>query len=217
MLTDVTKSGTIVTIMSTTFKNKNLSTVLFSKTRGAILGLLYGNTDQFFYLREIVRKTGVGLGAAQRELKQLSGSGIIKRTVRGNQVYYKADTDCPVFKELKGLIIKTVGVADILKEALIPLSEKIKAAFIYGSFVQGTERNDSDVDIMIIGDTTFAEVTSALSDAQTKLSREVNPTVYPVKEIQTKIAKNHNFVKTVTEGEKIFLIGDENVIKRLGK
>ncbi|MCK9266190.1 nucleotidyltransferase domain-containing protein [bacterium] len=203
--------------MSTAFKNKNLSTVLFSKTRGAILGLLYGNTGQFFYLREIVRKTGVGIGAAQRELKQLSGSGIIKRTARGNQVYYQADTDCPVFKELKGLIIKTVGVADILKEALSPLSEKIKAAFIYGSFVQGTERNDSDVDIMIIGDTTFAEVTSALSDAQTELSREVNPTVYPVKEIQIKIAKNHNFVKTVTEGEKIFLIGDENVIKRLGK
>ena len=217
MLTDVTKSGTIVTIMSTTFKNKNLSTVLFSKTRGAILGLLYGNTDQFFYLREIVRKTGVGLGAAQRELKQLSGSGIIKRTVRGNQVYYKADTDCPVFKELKGLIIKTVGVADILKEALSPLSKKIKAAFMFGSFVQGTERNDSDVDIMIIGDTTFAEVTSALSDAQTKLSREVNPTVYPVKEIQTKIAQNHNFVRNVTEGEKIFLIGDENVLKKLAK
>ena len=78
------------------------------------------------------------------------------------------------------MIIKTVGVADILKEALSPLSKKIKAAFMFGSFVQGTERNDSDVDIMIIGDTTFAEVTSALSDAQTKLSREVNPTVYPV-------------------------------------
>jgi len=214
-LTGVTKSGTIVIIMRTVLKNKKLSTVLFSKTRGAILGLLYRNTDQFFYLREIVRKTGVGIGAAQRELKQLTDSGIIKRTARGNQVYYQTNTDCPVFKELKGLIIKTVGVADILKEALIPLSEKIKAAFIYGSFVQGTERNNSDVDIMIIGDTTFAEVTSALSDAQTKLSREVNPTVYPVKEIQTKIAQNHHFVKTVISEKKIFLIGDENVLKKL--
>ena len=134
-LTDVTKKGTIVTIMGTASKNKSLSTVLFSKTRKAILGLLYGNTDQLFYLREIVRRTGVGIGAAQRELEQLSGSGIIKRTVRGNQVYYQADTACPVYKELKGMVIKTVGVGDILKESLKPLSEKIKTAFIYGSFV----------------------------------------------------------------------------------
>jgi uncharacterized protein len=216
-LTGVTKSGTIVTIMDTTSKNKSLSTVLFSKTRKAILGLLYGNTDHLFYLREIVRRTGVGIGSAQRELEQLSGSGIIKRTVRGNQVYYQADTTCPVFKELKGMVVKTVGVADILKEALKPLSEKIKAAFIYGSFVRGEDRNGSDVDVMVIGDATFREVTYALSDAQKKLSREINPTVYPVKEIQTKIAKNHNFLKTVTEGEKIFLMGDENVLKRLVK
>lgn len=217
MLTNVIKLGTIVTIMSTAFKNKNLSTVLFSKTRGAILGLLYGNTDQFFYLREIVRRTGVGIGAAQRELKQLSGSGIIKRTARGNQVYYQADTDCPVFKELKGMLVKTVGVADILKEVLSPLSKKIKAAFIYGSFACGDDSSESDVDVMVIGSATFREVTFALSDAQKKLSREVNPTVYPVKEIKSKITKNHHFVKTIISGKKIFLIGDENVIKRLGK
>ena len=186
--------STIVTIMGTAYKNTSLSTVLFGKTRKAILSLLYANTDRAFYHREIVRMAGVGLGAAQREVKQLSGSGIIKRTVHGNQVYYQTDTACPVYKELKGLVIKTAGVADVLKTALKPLSGRIKAAFIHGSFVRGTELNSSDVDVMIIGDATFTDVTSAFSYAQKKLSREVNPTVYPVKEIQIKIAKSHHFV-----------------------
>lgn len=189
--------------------------VLFGKTRQAILALLYGHTDQSFYHREIVRKTGVGMGAAQREVKQLSKAGIIKRTVRGNLVYYQVDSTCPVFKELKGLVVKTVGMADVLRNSLNPLVSHIRVAFIYGSVVHGKERNGSDVDILVVGDITFAEVSLALSDAQKKLLREVNPSVYPVKEFQSKVAKGHHFLKSVINQDKIFLIGDENALKRL--
>jgi uncharacterized protein len=215
VLTYETKMGTIVTIMGTVCGSERLSTVLFGKTRKVILSLLYGNADQSFYQREIVRRTGVGMGAAQREVKQLSDSGIIKRTVRGNQVYYQADSSCPIFKELKNLLIKTVGVADVLKIALEPLSGRIKMAFIYGSIVRGDERSGSDVDIMVVGDVTFAEISSELSDAQKELSREINPSVYPVKEFRAKIAKKHHFLKTVINQDKIFLIGDDDVLEKL--
>lgn len=203
--------------MDTASNKESLSTVLFGKTRKAILALLYGNTDQAFYQREIVRRTGVGMGAAQREVKNLSIAGIIKRTVRGNQVYYQADVTCPVFKELKGLVVKTVGVADVLRTALKSISGNIRVAFIYGSFVRGEERNGSDVDIMLVGAVTFAEVSSVLSDAQNSLSREVNPTVYPVREFRKKISEGHHFLRTVLSHEKIFLIGDENVLEKLVK
>ena len=201
--------------MGTICGRECLSTVLFGKTRKAILSLLYGNADQSFYQREIVRRTGVGMGAAQREVRQLSDSGIIKRTVRGNQVYYQADSSCPVFKELKSLVIKTVGVADVLKISLKPLSVRIKAAFIYGSIVRGDEHSGSDVDIMVIGNVTFAEVSSALSDAQKELSREINPSVYPGKELRAKISEKNHFMKTVINQDKIFLIGDDDVLKKL--
>jgi len=203
--------------MGTKCKEEILSTVLFGKTRKAILSLLYANTDQAFYQREIVRRTGGGMGAAQREVKQLYAAGIIKRTVRGNQVYYQADVACPVFKELKSLVIKTAGVADVLKNALRPLFDRIETAFIYGSFVQGDEHKGSDVDVMVVGEVTFAEVVSLLSDAQKILSREVNPAVYPVKEFQAKTAKGLHFLQKVIYQEKIFLTGDENVLKRLVK
>ena len=203
--------------MGTKIEKVSLATVLFGKTRRAIFSLLYGHPDQAFYLREIVRRVDVGMGAVQQEVKQLSEVGIIQRTVRGHQVYYQADSSCPVFRELRGLVVKTTGMVDVLRIALRSLASRIKAAFIYGSVVRGEERNGSDVDVLVVGSVTFAEVSSAFSDAQKTLSREINPTVYPIKEFQAKLAKEHHFLKSVMEQEKIFLIGDEDALKRLVK
>jgi DNA-binding transcriptional ArsR family regulator len=102
----VTELVTIVTNMSTALTNSNLSAVLFGQTRRAILALLYGHPDEAYYLRQLARSGGLGLGAVQREVKRLSEAGILRRTVRGHQVYYQANPDCPVFAELKGLMGK---------------------------------------------------------------------------------------------------------------
>lgn len=101
----------------------------------------------------------------QRELKQLSDAGIISRTLRGKQVYYQANTKCPVFAELKSLLIKTAGVGDILRSALAPLTDRIEVALIYGSIARGLENRSSDVDVLVIGDISFAEVVDKLEPA----------------------------------------------------
>jgi len=106
--------------MSTIFNTDSLSATLFGKTRRAVLALLYSHVEEPFYLRQIARTAGVGLGAVQRELKKLSESGIIRRTVRGRQVYYQANPECPVYPELKGLVVKTVGVGDVLRASFSP-------------------------------------------------------------------------------------------------
>jgi len=209
--------STIVLAMSTEPSGDELSVTLFGKTRRAVLGLLYGHADQAFYLRQIARLTGAGLGALQRELRELSSGGIIRRTQKGNQVYFEADSHCPVFKELRNLLAKTLGVSQVLKQALAPLSGQIDVAFVHGSIARGEETKISDVDLLVIGETTFADVVSALGGAQEALHREVNPAVFPAREFKTRFAGKNHFLRSVMEKEKLFLIGDERELKRLAQ
>lgn len=193
----------------------NLGNTLFGQARRQMLSLLYGQTDHAYYLREIIRITGIGTGPAQRELKNLTDSGIVTREVRGRQVYYQANERCPIFNELKSIVRKTFGVADILREALSPLAKKIKVAFIFGSVAKSHDERASDIDIMVIGEASFAEISSVISAADKQLQREVNPVVYPLDEFKLKVKDGHHFVKSVLEDEKIFLIGDDNELEKL--
>ena len=190
---------------------------LFGKTRQALLSLLYTHADEAHLQETLIHLAALGRGTVQRELDFLTRAGIVRRTVRGRQVYFQADPDCPIFPELRGLIVKTAGVADILRSALNQLADRIAAAFIYGSVVKGAERRGSDVDVMVIGDVSFAEVTGALGRTQEAIGREVNPSVYPATEFRAKLAARHHFLKTVLKDEKLFLIGDERELARLAK
>ena len=201
--------------MNTTRSNKNLSSILFGKARLAVFSLLYGHSDDSFYLRQIVRTTGVGLGPVQRELKQLTDVGIVRRSTQGHQVYFQANPESPIFKELKSLITKTTGIAETLQRALAPNANEISIALVYGSVARGEENHRSDVDLLVIGNVPFSEVAKALSDAPETLGREINPTVYPVKEFRSNIAEDHYFIRDILSGPKIFVIGDEDKLKRL--
>ena len=203
--------------MSTSRLKEPLSSTLFGKTRLAVLSMLYTHADESFYLRQIVRSAGVGLGAVQRELSTLTNAGIIRRMVRGNQVYYQANSECPIFPELKSLIVKTAGVGEVIESALAPLATRIRVAFIYGSIAHMRENQKSDVDLMVIGETGFSEVVSALDNAQQLIGREINPTVYPPSEFQLKLSKGHHFLTTVLSETKLFLIGDQRELARLAK
>lgn len=214
-MTNVTHGVTIVTNMKIATGNKNLLSILFTKTRRAVLSLLYGHADESFYLRQIVRITGSGLGPVQRELKQLTDIGIIRRFEQGHQVYFQANPDSPIFSELKSLITKTAGVTETLKSALTPIADHIIIALVYGSIAKGEENHRSDVDLLIVGDVAFTEVVKALRSAQETLGREINPTVYPVDEFHSRIAENHYFTRDILDGPKMFVVGDGHELKQL--
>jgi len=190
---------------------------LFGKTRQAVLALLYGQADSSFYTKQILDAVKIGRGTVQRELKNLTDAGIITREVQGRQVYYRANKKCPLFNELKSIVRKTFGIADVIRQSLEPIADKIQVAFIFGSIASGTEQRTSDIDVMVIGETTFDEVVSAISQAEETIQREINSVVYPVAEFRKKIRSNHHFLKTVLEGETIFLIGDDGELARLVK
>jgi predicted nucleotidyltransferase len=194
-----------------------LGSGLFSNTRQAVLALLYGQPDCSFYTLQIVGTAKTGRGAVQRELKTLTGAGIILREVQGRQVYYRANQNCPIFSELKSLVLKTFGVAEIIREALQPAAKDIQSAFIFGSMAAGKDRKSSDVDLMIVGDISFAKIVALLAPAEAKIGRELNTIVYPATEFQQKVKTDHYFVKNVMDSEKIFIIGDENGLNRLAE
>ena len=190
---------------------------LFGRTRRNVLGLLYGRPDQSFYLREIVRLTGSGLGPVQRELTQLAGAGLVRREPRGRQVYFSADRATPIFAELVGLMTKTAGIGDVLRSALAPLvaQGKVDLAFIYGSVASGRHDAASDVDLMIVGEARLEDVVPLLGAAQDRLGREVNPSVYGAEEFRPKAAKGAHFLRRVLAGPRIMLVGSPHELERL--
>ena len=188
-----------------------LADALFSKVQQRVLGLLFINADRSFYTNEIVRFVGCGIGAVQRELEKLAQSELVTIKKIGNQKHYQANPDTPIFAELRGIMLKTVGLADILRLALLPLSDKIQTAFIYGSIAKGNDTAKSDIDVLIVGtELAYADVYEALSAHETDLGRPVNPSIYSTQELQRKLAEENAFVSRVLEQPKIFLIGSEN-------
>ncbi|MGH8674530.1 MAG: nucleotidyltransferase domain-containing protein [Burkholderiales bacterium] len=190
---------------------------LFGKTRQTLLALLYSRADREHLQESLIQLAGLGRGTVQRELAFLARAGVVRRAVRGRQVYYQANADSPIYGELRGLVVKTAGVADALRAALAPLADRIRVAFIYGSVAKGTERRGSDVDVMVVGDVSFAEASEALGRAQETIGREVNPSVYAPADFRAKVGAKHHFLRTVLKREKIFLIGDEHELGRLAK
>lgn len=188
---------------------------LFGHTRSALLALIYGHADQSFYLRQLVRMVGAGHGALQRELKHLTDMGLIVRTTQGNQVLYRANSESPIFSEIKSLIAKTVGIHDVIRSALASLGSEIQIAFVYGSVARQKERANSDVDLMVLGNAPFSDVVLALGPAQRVLGREINPTVFPASEFRSRLAARNHFLHSVMREKKLFVLGTEHELAKL--
>lgn len=190
---------------------------LFGSARRAVLAVLFGRPDEAFYLREIARLAGVAPSSLQRELATLAAAGIIERTTRGNQVHFTANRNSPVFEELRGLVVKSFGIADVLTAALASLAARIAVALVHGSIARGDDRPGSDIDLLIVGEVTFEEIVEALHGAERRLGREINPTVYPRREFARKARDRNHFVATVLADRKLFLIGGESELRELAQ
>jgi len=187
---------------------------LFPRTRQAILAATFGDPQRWWYMRELARHLGRTPSSLQRELASLVRGGILLQRREGRQVYFQAAQDLPIFQELQGLIVKTVGLVDVIRDALRPLAERIQWAFIYGSVARSEERSSSDVDLMIVGDVGLAVVSSPLRRAERRLNRAVNPTTYTAEEFAAKVRSNHHFIATVVRAKKLFIVGDARGFSR---
>jgi predicted nucleotidyltransferase len=219
-LTGEPNLGTIAPIMGSMSgtKTRPIGASLFGATRQAVLSLFFSHPDQRYYQRQVIRMIGLGSGAVQRDLEHLTSAGVLTRTIDGRQIYYQSNPKSPVFNELRGLIRKTFGIAEVLRSGLATVRPQIRVAFVYGSVATGSETSASDIDLMIVGDDISLEmVVSALVDTQAALGREVNPSVYSAEDFCRKLAHWHHFLSNVLQGPKLFIIGDESELEGLAK
>ena len=190
-----------------------LGDALFAKVQQRVLGVLFGSPRRSFYANEVIGLANSGTGAVQRELARLEAAGLVTVTRMGKQKHYQANASSPVFEELRTLILKTFGLAEVLRAALEPVSSDIRAAFVYGSIAKGQDTAMSDIDLMVVSDRlTYADLFTALEDAARRLGRKVSPTVYASKELSRRVKQGNAFVTRLLAQPKLWLIGDESAL-----
>ena len=190
-----------------------LADALFPKVRQRVLAVLFGNPGRSFYANEVIALAGSGSGAVQRELAGLSEAGLLTVSRQGNQRHYQANADAPVFAELRGLVIKTSGIADVLRAALLPLAPQIQAAFVFGSVANQQDTAQSDIDVLVVSASLgYGELFGALEAATATLGRTVNPTLYTPDDLAQRRAQDNAFVARVLDQPKIWLMGDDEAL-----
>jgi len=195
-----------------------LGEVLFSKTRRQVLRLLFGQPGRAYHLNEIVRLADVGTGSVARELEKLTAVGLVQVEKVGNQKHYEANRASPIYPEIHGIVLKTFGLADVLKAALATLQDRIRVAFVYGSVASNTDTAESDIDLLIIGaDLSYPELMNVLAGAEETLARRINPTLYSSGEFARKLGEDSAFLQRVLKQPKIFLVGDKDDVPKSGE
>lgn len=198
-------------------KKPSMSTVLFSKAQQRLFGVLFTQPDNDFNTNEIIRLTSIGTGVIHRELLKLTAAGILIRKNVGNQKRYQANCNCPLFQELRNISLKTFGLADIIADAVKPISKHIQIAFIYGSIAKQEDTANSDIDLLLISnDISYVDVYPLLIKAEKKLGRKINPSCYSRTEWHRKYTAKNHFITEITKQPKIFLIGDKHELNNIG-
>ena len=183
---------------------------LFTSTQQQLLGLLFAHPERSFYTTEIISRLAGGTGAVHRELSRLAACGVLTVSNVGSQKHYQANASSPIFEELRGIVTKTFGVADLLRQALQPLGDSISAAFVFGSVAKRTDTASSDIDLFVVSETlTYADLYPVLDEAGRRLGRPVNPTIYTAATLSERTRNNNAFVRAVWTAPRIWLIGDE--------
>jgi predicted nucleotidyltransferase len=187
--------------------------------RRRVLSLLLLHPDRALHVREIARLTGTTAGTVNKELSRLHRAGLLQREAVGNQVRYSADRESPIYEELSSILRKTVGLADVLADALTPAAETgaVELAFVFGSIARSTESPRSDVDVMLIGEIDLDEAVRLLYPAGVTLGREVNPKIYTKAQWRKAMATKEPFVREILAQPKIYLIGNDDELESAGR
>jgi len=180
-----------------------------SKIRQDLLTLFFTNPSQKYYLRELQRQLGYSAGSIRRELLKFQKDNLFNTQMAGNLLYYTLNTKHPLFKELKMIVFKTVGVEGSLRNTLSSI-HGIRVAFIYGSFGRKKEKGSSDIDLMIIGNPDTSFLNEKIAELEKRLKREINPTIYSMEEYQAKKKAKSGFIMELLKNPKIMVIGKED-------
>jgi DNA-binding transcriptional ArsR family regulator len=185
-----------------------LSELLSSRVKAEVFRLLFGLTACELHVRELERQSGLSVSTVRQELRRLTGLGLLEVRKDGNRTYYSANHQHPLYPDIRSLVLKTSGLADVLRQALT--HPGIQVAFVFGSLASGAEQAHSDVDLMIIGTATLRKVGPLLSGIATQLGREVNPHIMTPGEFAQRRDSRDHFLTSVLDSPRLFVLGDEH-------
>ncbi|HGM6349728.1 TPA: nucleotidyltransferase domain-containing protein [Serratia marcescens] len=191
--------------------------LLFSEYRRKVLSLLFIEAGQAFHVREIARRTATQAGTLHKELSRLAEGGILLRQRQGNQICYQANADCLIFPELAAIFRKVCGPAECLRQTLAAFGEAIERAFIFGSVASGKATAASDIDVLIVGKLSFADVIQAVYPLQATLGREINPKLYSPEEWRAALAENSAFIQDIMQKPQLWIAGDKDDAGQSGR
>jgi DNA-binding transcriptional ArsR family regulator len=189
--------------------------IVSSKRKAEILRLLFGVEDCELHLREIARRSRLALGTVQQELARLMKIGLIHSRKDGNRVYYQANRNSPVYPDLRNLVLKTTGMANVLRGAL--QQPDVRVVFVFGSVASDTAGPESDIDLMVIGDIGLRRVAILLSGIAAKLGREINPHVLTTEEFGKRKRAGDHFISSVLATPRLFIVGSEHELGELAQ
>jgi uncharacterized protein len=208
-------NGKTAQLYGITAQSNSLAQILSSSVKAEVFRLLFGLDGKPLHVRELERRSGLAIGTVRQELDRLTKLGLIAARTDGNRKYYTAREDHPLYPEIRGLVLKTSGLADLLRSAL-KKEKNIDVAFVFGSFAHSRERAHSDVDLLVIGTVGLRQLTKLLSGVAEKIGREINPHVFSPAEFRRRKRAGDHFVKTVLAEPRIFIIGDEHELGAVG-
>jgi DNA-binding transcriptional ArsR family regulator len=191
-----------------------LAKLLSSRVKSEVLRLLFGLTARELHLREMERQSGLSVSTVRQELRRLTGLGLITARQDGNRTYYQANTQHPLYVDIRSLVLKTSGLVEVLQKALHDAD--LQVAFVFGSLASGAEQAQSDVDLLIIGSVGLRKVSALLTDAAKQLAREINPHIMTPAEFARKLAAGDHFITSVLNSPRVLVLGNEDDLAAMG-
>jgi len=188
----------------------SLGGALFTTTQQRVLACLLGHPARSYFSNELIKLTGAGSGAVQRELKRLTESGLVTAEMRGNQRHFQANPHSPIFQEMVQIVQKTFGLAQPIREALVSFEDAIDCAFIFGSVAKKQDTAASDIDLFVISDKlSYSHLLNQLVATEEQLGRSINTTIYTPLDVRQRLQEGNALITRVFEQPKLWIIGGE--------
>ena len=204
-----TSTSSPLELASTRGRGSALADALFTSSQQKVFALLFGQPDREFYVTEIIALAGCGRGAVQRELTKLAQCGLAITSQVGNRKYYQANRDAPLFEEICGIVRKTVGVEEAIRDALSLLADRLTLAVLFGSVARRADTAASDIDLLLVSDELELEtVYSTLEPVEKLLGRRINPMLYTTEEFRHRYEDKAGFVMRVLDAPHFVLMGN---------
>jgi predicted nucleotidyltransferase len=144
-----------------------------SGVRDRILLEFFSKPQTTGHVREIARRIGASPATVGAELAGLERLGLLRSASVGRSLVYSINETSASVAEVRALVQKTLGVEASIRDALTGL-DGVDSAYIFGSYASGTERAQSDIDLLVIGRPDRLALSERLAVVERKLGRDVN-------------------------------------------